>query len=107
MCCPTSNGGACVLVASLAFVLANGLENQAIEIAGIGMATDSIRLFEERSAVELTGADMTRKAAKMAFGMAGVGPSDMQVVELHDCCAYGFQSVVGLWWHLLKIDLVS
>ena len=28
---------------------------------------------------------MTRKASQLAYEKAGVGPNDVQVVELHDC----------------------
>lgn len=33
---------------------------------------------------------MTRIAAKQAYTQAGVGPSDISVIELHDCCACQF-----------------
>lgn len=55
MCCPTSDGAACAIVASEAFVLKHGLQNQAIEIVGQSMTTDSPRLFNDLSAIELTG----------------------------------------------------
>lgn len=86
MCCPTSDGAACAVVCSEAFVKAHKLENQAIEIVSQGMATDSTRLFEDRSSIELAGSDMTRMAAKEAFTKAKIGPEDVQVIELHDCC---------------------
>jgi len=56
----------------------------------LGMATDSTRLFEDRSAIELAGSDMTRMAAKEAFSKAKIGPEDVQVIELHDCCTFHF-----------------
>lgn len=59
MCCPTSDGGACALIASEDFVVKHGLQNQAIEIAAISLKTDSPRLFEDRSAIELTGVRAT------------------------------------------------
>lgn len=55
MACPTSDGGACAIIASEDFVRSHGLENQAIEIVGQGMATDSPHLFDDRSPIELTG----------------------------------------------------
>lgn len=85
MCSPTSDGGAAAIVASEAFVIKHKLQNQAILIAGIGIATDTTRLFEG-SAIELTGADMTRNASSVAYSQAGVGPQDIKVIELHDCC---------------------
>ncbi|KAI5476151.1 ATP-dependent rna helicase dhh1 [Pseudohyphozyma bogoriensis] len=87
MCCPTSDGGAAVLVASEDFVHKHGLENQAIEIVAQALTTDSSMLFEKKSSIELTGADMTRRAAREAFGQAGITAEDVQVVELHDCFA--------------------
>ncbi|KAK4705856.1 hypothetical protein P7C70_g351, partial [Phenoliferia sp. Uapishka_3] len=86
-CCPTSDGAACAIIASEEFVRKWGLENQAVEIVGMSLKTDSVRLFEDRSAVELTGADMTRQAAKEAFRQAGIRPDQCCVVELHDCFA--------------------
>ncbi|KAM0746610.1 thiolase-like protein [Meredithblackwellia eburnea MCA 4105] len=87
MCCPTSDGAAATIIASEAFVKKHGLENQAIEIAGQSLTTDSPRLFDDRSAVELTGADMTRRAAKEAYEQAGITADQLSVIELHDCFA--------------------
>ncbi len=87
MCSPTSDGGAAVIVASEAFVKKHGLEDRAIELAGMGVATDSVRLYNDRSRIELSGADMSRRAAQIAYKQAGVGPQDIQVLELHDCFA--------------------
>ncbi|CBQ72225.1 probable sterol carrier protein [Sporisorium reilianum SRZ2] len=87
MCSPTSDGGAAVIVASEAFVKKHGLEDRAIELAGMGVATDSVRLYEDRSRIELAGADMSRRAAQIAYKQAGIGPKDVQVLELHDCFA--------------------
>ena len=79
--------GAAAIVASEAFVKKHGLEDRAIELAGMGVATDSIRLYEDRSRIELAGADMSRRAAQIAYKQAGIGPKDVQVLELHDCFA--------------------
>ncbi|KAK9897152.1 thiolase-like protein [Cystobasidium minutum MCA 4210] len=88
MCCPTSDGGACAIVASEDFVKAHKLENQAIEIASLAMTTDSPKLFS-KSAIELTGADMSRRAAQRAYSAAGITPQDerLRVIECHDCFA--------------------
>jgi sterol carrier protein 2 len=86
MCCPTSDGAGCAIVCSEEFVKRHKLENQAIEIASMGMATDSNKLFDDRSSIELAGVDMTRRAAKEAFTKAGITPDDIQLIELHDCC---------------------
>ncbi|KAJ3338841.1 sterol carrier protein 2 [Gonapodya sp. JEL0774] len=88
-CCPTSDGAGCVILASEDFVRRHGLGAQAVEIAAQVMATDSPKalLDEERSAIELAGADMTRRAASEAFKIAKTTPDQVGVVELHDCFA--------------------
>lgn len=56
--------------------------------AGLAITTDSPKLFE-RSAIELTGADMTRRAIDEACRQAGISVRDerVKVVECHDCFA--------------------
>ncbi len=49
------------------------------------MATDLPSSFEEKSCIKIVGYDMTQKAANEAYRQAGVGPQDVQVIELHDC----------------------
>ncbi|KAJ7476041.1 sterol carrier protein 2 [Mycena latifolia] len=74
MCSPTSDGAACCIVASEAFVHAHGLENQAIEIS--------------TSAMETVGYNMTKVCADQVFKDAGFAEGtgrDEVGVELHDC----------------------
>jgi acetyl-CoA acetyltransferase len=84
-CCPTSDGSAAAILASEEFVKKHQLQKQAIEIAGMAMATDLPSSFEERSCIKMVGFDMSRKAAQKAYEQAGLGPDNAQVVELHDC----------------------
>jgi sterol carrier protein 2 len=51
------------------------------------MVTDMPSTFEERSSIKIVGYDMSKKAAEQAYEQAGVGPDDVDVVELHDCFA--------------------
>lgn len=84
-CCPTSDGGAAVVLVSQEFLDARPhLKSQAVLIAGQAMATDDPTLFS-RSAVDLMGYSMSEKAARDATTEAGITPNDVQVVELHDC----------------------
>lgn len=84
-CCPTSDGGAAVVVVSQQFLDKRPhLKSQAVLIAGQKSATDSPDLFS-RSAIDLIGYKMTEYAAKEAFKEAGITPNDVSVVELHDC----------------------
>ncbi|KAI1101168.1 thiolase-like protein [Jackrogersella minutella] len=84
-CCPTSDGGAAAVLVSQDFLDARPhLKEQAILIAGQCMATDSPKLFS-RSAIDLIGYDMTRRATEVALAEARITAADVQVVELHDC----------------------
>jgi acetyl-CoA acyltransferase len=83
-CCPTSDGGAAAILASERFVRENNLTDRAIEIIGQAMTTDFESSFDG-SDMSLVGFNMTADAAHRAYEMAGVGPEDAQVVELHDC----------------------
>jgi acetyl-CoA acetyltransferase len=51
------------------------------------MTTDQPSTFESRDMRDVVGFDMTRRAAQQVFDAAGVGPEDIDVVELHDCFA--------------------
>jgi len=83
-CCPTSDGGGAAILASEEFVREHGLESQAVEIAGMAMATDLPNSFE-KSCINMAGADMTRRASRKAYEMSGLGPENVDVIELHDC----------------------
>lgn len=83
-CCPTSDGAAAAIVCSENFVIRHGLYDQAIEILGMEMATDFPSSFAG-SAMSLVGYDMTKAAADRLYAKTGIKPTDVQVVELHDC----------------------
>lgn len=82
---PTSDGSAAAIVCSERFVKANKLENKAIEILALEMATDLPSTFKENDCMKIVGYDMSQLAAKKAFTKSGIKPEDVQVIELHDC----------------------
>jgi acetyl-CoA acyltransferase len=84
-CCPTSDGAGAAVLASEDFVRRNGLEAKAVEIAGMAMTTDYPSTFEEKSSIKLIGSDMTRTAAEKVYEQSGIGPENVDVIELHDC----------------------
>ena len=84
-CSPTSDGSGAAILASEDFVRRRGLEDRAVEIVAQAMATDPKETFERRSAISLVGADMTRRAAQQVYEQSGLGPDDVDVIELHDC----------------------
>ncbi len=84
-CCPTSDGAAAVVLASEDFVRKHGLGARAVEILGMAMATDFPSTFAEKSMIKLVGADLTRAAARKVYEQSGLGPENVDVIELHDC----------------------
>jgi sterol carrier protein 2 len=49
------------------------------------MTTDYPSSFEEKSMIKMVGYDMAKNAAQKVYEQTGLGPQDVQVVELHDC----------------------
>jgi sterol carrier protein 2 len=79
-------GAAATVVVSENFLKSHPyLQQSAVQIAGQALATDSIDLYESKSAIELIGSNMTRQAATQAYKQAGIKPQDVSIVELHDC----------------------
>ncbi len=79
-CCPFSDGASAVVVANAAG--ASTLTGDPVTVAGVGHATDVIPLAEK---ADLTATQSARDAASQAYEQAGIGPADVDVVELHDC----------------------
>lgn len=82
MCCPPTCGAGAAIICSEAFAKRHGIEGP-VEIAAQAMATDTATTWEDP--IQLVGADMTRRAARQAYEAGGIGPEDVDVVELHDC----------------------
>jgi acetyl-CoA acyltransferase len=83
-CSPTSDGAAAAIVVSARFVEEHGLQDSAVEIAAMTMVTDTAATFDG-SDISLVGAGMSRAAAQSVYAASGLGPSDVDVIELHDC----------------------
>lgn len=84
-CSPTSDGAAAAIIVSEKFVRDNGLEDQAIEIVGQALTTDTNDSFDEGNMIKVVGQPMTRAAGEQALSEAGLTIDDVDVVELHDC----------------------
>jgi acetyl-CoA acyltransferase len=83
-CCPTSDGGAAVVLASERYVDEHDLWNRAIEIAGQALTTDTSDTFDG-SDMSIIGYHFAKEAARQVYDESGLGPDDVQVLELHDC----------------------
>ncbi len=86
MACPPTCGAAAALLVSEAFAERHGLARD-VAILAQAMATDTPETFESRNMRSLVGYDMSRAAAQQVYEQAGIGPEDVDVVELHDCFA--------------------
>jgi sterol carrier protein 2 len=85
-CCPPTCGAAATVLCTRDFARRHGLRSD-IVIAGQAMTTDALSTFESRSMIKLVGFDLTRSAAEQVYRQAGIGPKDIDAVELHDCFA--------------------
>ena len=83
-CCPPTCGAAAAVVCSEGFADKHGLNN-AITIRAQAMTTDFDSTLEDHSMRKLVGYDMAKAAADAVYEEAGIGPEDVDVVELHDC----------------------
>lgn len=79
-CCLISDGAAAVIMASEK--KAKQITDTPIWIKGLGAASDAMLIAERPTLTGLTG---TKLAAKEAFEIAGISPSDIDVAEVHDC----------------------
>ena len=86
MCSANCDGGAAAVVVSESKLRTLSLEQQrrAVKISASVLTTDP---YEEACQVLPNVNTLTRNAAKIAYEQAGVGPEDLNLVELHDCFA--------------------
>ncbi len=87
MACPPTCGSAAAVVCSAGFAQRHGL-SAAVRIKAQAMTTDRPITFAARDMREVVGFSMARDAALQVYEAAGVGPQDLDVVELHDCFAH-------------------
>src|SRR5206468_5481498 len=78
-CCPFTDGGAAIVLASEEFARARP---RTVWVLGTAAASDSMLLGDKKA---LSRVMATERAAKAAYQQAGKSPADLDVVELHDC----------------------
>jgi len=86
MACPPTCGAAAAIVCSDAFAAKHDITPGA-RIRAQAMTTDSPVTFKAHDMREVVGYSMAKAAANEVYEAAGVGPGDVDVVELHDCFA--------------------
>ncbi len=82
-CCPPTCGAAAAVLVSETFARRHGVRRD-VAIIAQAMATDT-RESLEGDMMAAVGAGMTQAASSAVYQEAGVGPEDVQLVELHDC----------------------
>ncbi len=84
MCSVNVDGSAAAVLCSESKAREFGLMDRAVKVKASVMASDP---WQERDLVMPDVNSCTRKAAKEAYEMSGVGPEDIDLIELHDCFA--------------------
>lgn len=79
-CCPFSDGAAAVVIASEE--MAKKLTDKPVYFAGIGQASSGKLSAQHKYLPRLRAREVS---VKQAYKMAGLGPEDIDVCELHDC----------------------
>jgi acetyl-CoA acetyltransferase len=82
-CCPPTCGAAAAVLCSPAFARRHKLDSR-VAIAAQAMTTDREDSFAD-SPMLVIGYGMSREASKKVYDRTGIGPEDIDVVELHDC----------------------
>jgi acetyl-CoA acetyltransferase len=86
MCCPTGDGAAAIVLVSESKLRTLSLEQQkrAVKVSASVLTSDP---WVEGGESQVDVNTLTRTAAKQAYELAGIGPDDLDLVELHDCFA--------------------
>jgi len=82
MCCPTGDGASAAVLMSAE--KAKKFTSKPVWVAASILTSDP---YQERNPTMFDINTVTRNAAKQAYETAGIGPEDLDMVELHDCFA--------------------
>ena len=80
-CCANADGSSCIILASAE--KAKDLSKKPVWILGIGAASEAVNMAGRPDFSK--GLSVGYKAAEQAYKMAGVGPKDIDIAEVHDC----------------------
>jgi acetyl-CoA acyltransferase len=84
MCSVNVDGSAAAVLASESAAKRLGLMGRAVRVRASALTSDP---YTPRNTVMPDFNAVTRMAAKAAYEMAGLGPDDVDLIELHDCFA--------------------
>ena len=82
MCAPIGDGGAAAILCSEEYLqgLPADIKSRAVRVAASAMTSGKHKKIWEPS--------LSRYAAEKAYAMAGIGPRDISVAEVHDACSF-------------------
>jgi len=80
MCAPTGDGAAAAILCSASFLRKNNIK-RAVKIRASILGTGTNR--------DIDGDDIGFRVSRKAYEMAGVGPEDINMAEVHDATAFG------------------
>ena len=80
-CCANADGSSCIILASAE--KAKDLSKKPVWILGIGAASEAVNMAGRPDFSK--GLSVGYKAAEQAYKMAGIGPKDIDIAEVHDC----------------------
>jgi len=79
-CCANADGAACLVLANSE--QAKKLSDRPVWVAGLGLASSPMALAGRKG--PMTSFEVSKNAAKAAYEMARIMPSDVDVAEVHD-----------------------
>lgn len=80
-CSPISDGAAAAVICSTAGLKRLGISAPRPVVRGIGLVSGTLRT----GLYDLNEEDISRRAGEQAYAMAGIDPTDIDFVEMHDC----------------------
>jgi acetyl-CoA C-acetyltransferase len=81
-CSPITDGAAAVVLCPLEMARKLSRKHPLVKLCGSGQASSTIALHSRK---DLTHFESTATAAAAAYQMAGRGPQDLHLAEVHDC----------------------
>ena len=84
-CCPPTCGAAAAILVSDDFWKKHAGGRTDVVIAAQSLRTDAAKTLDSDSMIEMVGFGMAKRSAQDVYEQAGVGPKDVDVIELHDC----------------------
>jgi acetyl-CoA acetyltransferase len=80
-CSPISDGAAAVVLCSPAGLRRLGLSGPVPRVLGVGLVSGAV----QTGLGDLNAEDVSRRAGEEAWKLSGIGPDEIDLVEMHDC----------------------